>query len=218
MEAPTSNHTCTNLYNREQEFSLAPPCHPGFSGCNQIEATTPCVQAPTWTSEDNSPPEHLPTTLKYWFCVTQTYYSDIMFNNGLPDSSLFCCISLLCLPHSLSAHITYVVCSSAFYALCSMSIHCTVPLMCYLAAALSFFFTHESPSPTTTTTNSNNNSNRISSLYRVYIASVHLLHAIFAIPMHAHTAPISSTSRVLCVIIIVTLHLLWPFFPRIQHH
>jgi hypothetical protein len=47
MEAPTSNHTGTNLYNREQEFSLAPPCHPGFSGCNQMEATTPCVQAPT---------------------------------------------------------------------------------------------------------------------------------------------------------------------------
>ena len=47
MEAPTSNHIGTNLYNREQEFSLAPPCHPGFSGCNQMEATTPCVQAPT---------------------------------------------------------------------------------------------------------------------------------------------------------------------------
>jgi hypothetical protein len=47
MEAPTSSHTGTNLYNREQQFSLAPPCHPGFSGCNQMEATTPCVQAPT---------------------------------------------------------------------------------------------------------------------------------------------------------------------------
>jgi len=56
MEAPTSNHTSTNLYNREQEFSLAPPCHPDFSGCNQMEATTPYVQAPTWTSEDYSPP------------------------------------------------------------------------------------------------------------------------------------------------------------------
>jgi hypothetical protein len=47
MEAPTSSHTGTNLYNREQWFSLAPPYHPGFSGCNQMEATTPCVQAPT---------------------------------------------------------------------------------------------------------------------------------------------------------------------------
>jgi hypothetical protein len=50
-----------------------------------------------------------------------------------------------------------------------------------------------------------------SSLYCVYIASVHLVHAIFTIPLHAHTTPISSTSRVLCVIIIITLHLLWPF-------
>jgi hypothetical protein len=47
MEAPTSSHTGTNLYNREQWFSLAPPYHPGFSGYNQMEATTPCVQAPT---------------------------------------------------------------------------------------------------------------------------------------------------------------------------
>jgi hypothetical protein len=37
------------------------------------------------------------------------------------------------------------------------------------------------------------------------------VHAIFAIPLHAHTAPISSTSQVLCVIIIVTLQLLWLF-------
>jgi hypothetical protein len=78
-------------------------------------------------------------------------------------------------------------------------------------AALSSFFTHESPSPTTTTATTNNNNNLISSLYRVYIAYVHLVHAIFSIPMHAHTAPISSTSRVLCVIIIVTLQLLWLF-------
>ena len=56
MEAPTSSYTGTNLYNREQLFSLAPAYHPGFSGCNQMEATTPYVQAPTWTSKDNSPP------------------------------------------------------------------------------------------------------------------------------------------------------------------
>jgi hypothetical protein len=134
-----------------------------------------------------------------------------MFNNGLPDSSLFCCISLLCLPHCLPAHLTCAICSSAFYAICSMSIHCTVPLLCYSATALSSFFTHESPSPTTTTANSNSDNNRFSSLYRAYIASVHLVHAIFTIPLHAHTAPISSTSQVLCVIIIVTLQLLWRF-------
>jgi hypothetical protein len=89
----------------------------------------------------------------------------MMFNNGLPDSSLFCCISLLCLPHCLSAHITCAVCSSTFYALCTMSIHCTAPLLCYSAAALSSFFTHESPSPTTTTPNSYSNNNPISFLY-----------------------------------------------------
>jgi hypothetical protein len=54
----------------------------------------------------------------------------MMFNNGLPDSSLFCCILLLCLPHCLPAHMTCVVCSSTFYALCTMSLHCTVPLLC----------------------------------------------------------------------------------------
>jgi hypothetical protein len=135
----------------------------------------------------------------------------MMFNNGLPDSSFFSCISLLCLPHCLSAHMNCAVYSSAFYALCPMFIHSTVPLLCNSAAALSSFFTHESPSPTTTTTNSNRNNNNFSSLYHVYISFVHLVHAIFSIPLHAHTTPISSTSQVLCVIIIVTLQLLWHF-------
>jgi hypothetical protein len=135
----------------------------------------------------------------------------MMFDDGLPDLSLFCSISLLCLPHCLSAQITCAVCSSSFYALCAMSIHCTVSLLCYSAAALSYFFTHKLPSPTTTTTNSYSNNNPISSLYRVFIASVHLVHAVFAMPLHADSAPLSSTSRVLCLIIIVTLQLLWPF-------
>jgi hypothetical protein len=47
IEAPTSSYIGTNMYIKEPVFSLAPPCHPGFSGCNQMEATTPCVQAPT---------------------------------------------------------------------------------------------------------------------------------------------------------------------------
>jgi hypothetical protein len=128
----------------------------------------------------------------------------MMFNNGLPDLSLFCCISLLCLPHCLSAHITCVVCSSTFYALCAMSIHYTVPLLCY-SAALSSFFTHESPSPTTTTTNSYSNNNTISSLYHVFIASMHLVHAVFTMPLHVDSALLSSTYRVIYLIIIVTL-------------
>jgi hypothetical protein len=131
-----------------------------------------------------------------------------MFNNGLPDSSLFCCISLLFLPHCLPAHMTCVVCSSALYSLCTMSIHFTVPLLFNSAATLSSFFTHESPS-TTTTTNSNSNNNPISSLYSVFIAFMHLVHAMFAMPLHADSAPISSTSRVFFLIIMVTLQLLW---------
>ena len=87
MEAPTSSYTGSNLYNREHLFSLAPPCHPGFSGCNQMEATTRCVQAPTWTSEDNSPPEHLPTTFKYQIMNTQTTYVD---KSLLTIFNLFC--------------------------------------------------------------------------------------------------------------------------------
>jgi hypothetical protein len=136
----------------------------------------------------------------------------MMFNSGLPDSSLFCCISLLYLPHCLSAHMTCAVCSSAFYALCAMSIPCTVPLLCISTSALCLLahtsiLLHSDHN----NSNSNNNNNPISSLYRVYIAFVHLVHAIFAIPLHAHTVPISSTSRVLCLIIMVTLQLLWRF-------
>jgi hypothetical protein len=129
----------------------------------------------------------------------------MMFNDGLLDFSLFCCISLLCLLHCLSSHITCAVCSSAFYALCAMSIHCTVSLLFYSAVALSYFFTHKSPSPTTTTPNSYINDNPISSLYLAFIASAHLVHAMFAMPLHADSMPLSSTSRVLCLIIIVTL-------------
>jgi hypothetical protein len=141
-----------------------------------------------------------------------------MFNNGLPDLSLFCCISFLCLPHYLSTHITCIVWSSAFYALCAISILCTVPLLCYSAAALSSFFTRESPLPTILTTTSSSNNNPISSLYRVFIASVHLVHAVFAMPLHDDSTSLSSTSRVLYLSIIVTLQLLWWFAPRVQHH
>jgi hypothetical protein len=141
-----------------------------------------------------------------------------MFNSGLPDLSLFCCISLLYLPHCLSAHITCAVWSSAFYALCTISILCTIPLLCYSAAALSSFFTPELPLPTTITTTSNRNNNTISSLYCAFISSMHLVHEMFAMPLHAYSASLSSTSRVLYLIIIVTLQLLWWFTPRVQHH
>jgi hypothetical protein len=134
-----------------------------------------------------------------------------MFNNGLPDLSLFCCISLLCMPHCLPTHLTCVVCFSPFKALCAIPIHCTDPLLFNSVDALSFFLTHESPSPATITANSNSNNSPISSLYRVLIASVHLVHEMCTFPLHAHTVSISSTSRVLCLIIMVTLQLLWRF-------
>jgi hypothetical protein len=39
-----------------------------------------------------------------------------------------------------------------------------------------------------------------------------------SMPLHAHIPQICSTSRVLSLIMIVTLHLLWRFSPRVQHH
>jgi hypothetical protein len=135
-----------------------------------------------------------------------------MFNNGLLDSSLFCCILLLCLPHCLPAHMTCAVCSSAIYTLCTMSLQFNLPLLCISTPALCLL-AHTSILLHSDHNNSNNNGNNnpISSLYRVLIASVHLVHAMCTIPLHTHTAPISSTSLVLCLIIMVTLQLLWQF-------
>jgi hypothetical protein len=48
----------------------------------------------------------------------------------------------------------------------------------------------------------------MSSLYHVFIDYVHLVHAMFTIPLHVVSDPLSSTSRVLCLIIIVILQLL----------
>jgi hypothetical protein len=134
----------------------------------------------------------------------------MMFNNGLPDLSLFCCTLLLCLPHFLSTHITCIVFSSTFYALCTMSIHCTSPLLCSSATALSSFFTHESPSPTTTTPNSYNNSNNnlLFSVLCIYSFCAPCACNVRN-PLHVDSVPLSSTSRVFCLIIIMTLHLLW---------
>ena len=102
-----------------------------------------------WGQQSSRAPPNLPMIQIF---ATETYYSDKMFNNGLPDSSLFCCILLLCLLHCLPAHMTCIICSSSFYALCTMSIHYTIPLLFNSASALSSLFTHESPSTTTTTT------------------------------------------------------------------
>jgi hypothetical protein len=51
----------------------------------------------------------------------------------------------------------------------------------------------------------------ISSLFNILIVFVVFVHAIFAMPLHAHSASSSSTTRVLCLIIIMTLQLLWSY-------
>ena len=50
-----------------------------------MEATTSCVQETTWTSEDYSPPENLPTSLNCEIMNTQTTYS----NNSYQSFSVF---------------------------------------------------------------------------------------------------------------------------------
>jgi hypothetical protein len=65
-----------------------------------------------------------------------------------------------------------------------------------------FLLLHSPPSHTSILlhnnhSNSNSNSNPISSLYRVFIASVHLVHAMFAMPLHADSPVILHLSSAL---------------------
>jgi hypothetical protein len=140
-----------------------------------------------------------------------------MFNNGLPDSSLFCCILLLCLPHCLPAHMTCVVCSSAFYTLCTMSLQCNLPLLCISTPALCLL-AHTSILLHSNHNNSISNNNPISSLLPCTYSlcapracNVHnpsacshradILHLSSALPDHH-----GNSSASLAV------------FPRVQHH
>jgi hypothetical protein len=105
------------------------------------------------------------------------------------------CISVFCTPLTLSVLLPFMLyvpypfnapfLDCAFLLLRSASLH--TPELSY----------------TTTTP--------ISSLFNILIVSVVFVHAIFTMPLHAHSMPNSSTTRVLCLIIIVTLQLLWPF-------
>jgi hypothetical protein len=133
-----------------------------------------------------------------------------MFNNGLPDLSLFCCISLLCLPHcllhtslALSVLLPFKLCAP--YPFTAQILFCSIQLLHSPSSShmnhLHQLQSQQTPTATATTP--------FSSLYCVFIDSVHLVHAMFAMPLHADSAPNSSTSRVLCVIIIATLQLLW---------
>jgi hypothetical protein len=127
-----------------------------------------------------------------------------VFNNNLPVSSLFCKILLHSLPHFLPACICFPFCSSAFCALCTIPIQCT---FCFLSISTTaphlYFFTHALLHLS--------NNNHITSLSHVLIASIHLVHAMYTMPLLAHTALISSNSRVLYLIIMVTLQLFWRF-------
>jgi hypothetical protein len=150
--------------------------------------------------------------------------------------------------HHCSATLRCSVCISVFCTLLALSVllpfmlsapcpfNAPFPFCAFLLLRSASFFTPQSPSTTTT----------ISSLFFILIVSVLLVHAICTKLLHAHTTPISSTSGCflhftlpqlfpllpnsplcsaslpslspLCLIIMVTLQLLWPFNPRIQHH
>jgi hypothetical protein len=85
----------------------------------------------------------------------------------------------------------------------AISIQCTIPLFCISAIAHSSFYTPKSPLTTTTP---------ISSLFSILIVFVHLVHAIS--PCFCMLSP----CRVLCLIIIATLHLLLQLNPCVHHH
>jgi len=118
----------------------------------------------------------------YW-----TYYSDTMFNNELPVSSLFCKISLLCLPHCLPAHIHFTLCSSSFCALCTIPIQCTFCLLSISTVALHLLL-H------TLISHNSNNTNLF------FVPHSYSLCACCAFPIHNPCA--LSWCRVLCLFII----------------
>jgi hypothetical protein len=93
-----------------------------------------------------------------------------------------------------------------------MSLSCNLPLLCISTPVLCLL-AHTSILLHSDHNNSdsNGNSDLISSMHPVLIVYVHLLHAMCAYHLYAQTVPMFTTSRVLCLILIVTLQLLWPF-------
>jgi hypothetical protein len=148
-----------------------------------------------------------------------TYYSDIKFFNGLPVSSLFCYTALLCL-HQCLLHTPCTFCSFSFYALCAMSLQCTIPLL-YISAAALCLLLHTSITL---------NNNPISSLFSILIVSVHLVHAICTLLLHLsppHLLHIgvffplhsSTLSHLLCATLSLSvLHLLLIVSALPDHH
>jgi hypothetical protein len=127
-----------------------------------------------------------------------------MFNNNLPVSSLFCKISLLCLPHSLPARIHCTFYSSTFCALYAIPVQCTFSLLAIPAPALHLLL------PACINHNRKTTCN------------------LFFVP-HSYTPCAScecslcngsacSACRVLCLFIMETLQLLCLFMPSVHHH
>jgi hypothetical protein len=149
-----------------------------------------------------------------------TYYSDIKFFNGLPISSLFCYTALLCL-HQCLLHSPCAFYSFSFYALCAMSLQCTIPLLCISTTALCLLL------HTSITLNRNH-----PDLF--FVLHSYSLCAPCACNMHQpptcsppptvlhievfFALSFSTLCRVLYLIIIATLQLLWRFHPCVHHH
>jgi len=163
MEAPTSRYTGSNLYNREHWFSLAPPCHHGFSGFNQMEATTSCVQASTWTAEDNSPPKHLPTSLEYkWLNKHSTlqinqFLPIFLFSVNLISAHCSAALLFLCLFSRYALHqlvLSFFSYSTRSVILLCISSHNShmlnllLHMLFFSIVTVSFFFTYRTTNPT----------------------------------------------------------------------
>jgi hypothetical protein len=108
-----------------------------------------------------------------------------MFIYSLPVSSLYCCIDMLCLHQCLL--LTF------FFEIYVLLLCLCTSVFSLSAAAHSLFYPHESLSTAT----------RISSLFCVFIVSVHLLHSSCAMPLHTFH----------CIIVLPTGHSLHFFIP-----
>ena len=121
-----------------------------------------------------------------------------------------CLISFLHTSLALSFLLFFMLCAPCPFT--AQFLFCAIQLLHSPPSSHMNYLHQQQPqqSPTATTT--------ISSLYRVFIDFVYLVHAMFAMPLHADFVSLSSTSRVIYLIIIVTLHLLWWFSLHVQHH
>jgi hypothetical protein len=124
----------------------------------------------------------------------------LTYHYSAPLRCSVCLISFLLRSFSLSVLLLFKLCVP--YPFSAQILFCLIQL---LHSDSSSHMNHHSNA----TANSHSSNNLISSLYHVFIASVHLVHAIFSIPLYDSTTLIFFASRVLWEINIVTLHLLW---------